>query len=785
MGPRATLFTILIAIYCHAMLPTAAAAKESVNHLAGEPSPYLRLHQHDPVDWYPWGPEAFEKARKDQKLVFVSVGYSSCHWCHVMARETFRKPEVARLLNASFVCIKVDREERPDVDQIYQMAAQVLIKDQPGGWPLSVFATADGRPIAVSGIFLPPDDRHVGERRYPGFKSVLRAVLDTRRDTPKEIEDQSEQVARLIAAAVNRPPRRTGPEPRRYLVAAAVEGLKEQYDPVFGGFGNPKSAFQGAKFPTATALRFLVEECVRDKSDDVLRMVSNTLDQMAAGAIYDQIGGAFHRYTVDRAWTTPHFEKMLSENAQLVEVYALGFERTRNPIYRRVVEESLDFVARELTSPDGGFYSALDADSDGREGAYYVWTAADLDAALPDPVSADLARSAFGLGRAPPAEGNSYVLTRPNAAAPVDARLADVRRALFTYRAKRPRPFVDEKVVAAWNGQMITAYATAGRVLAQPRYFSAATRAAEFVLGRCRVNGRLARFVASAPGRPAQPGCVAFLDDYAFLIDGLLCLHDVTGDARWLTEARELGEQMIERFADDGGGFFLTAKGDDHLFAHTKPMLDAAQPSGNAVAIRDLLRLTAKTGEAKYREIAGQALRTFMADLEQTPATMPIMALAVDDYLARKPAEAAEQPAAQLQPGGGSAKRSDSVVKVTATADKAAADGRQTVKITVAIDKGWHLYANPVGNNDLESAATAVSIAGKVKPKNVKVDYPVGKVVADAVVGSYSVYEEKVVFKASVERSAGDSGPLEVSVKLQACNDKSCLLPATIKIAVP
>jgi uncharacterized protein YyaL (SSP411 family) len=766
--------------------PSMPAAGPPVNRLARESSPYLREHQNDPVDWYPWSREAFDKARKEGKLVFVSVGYSACHWCHVMARETFRDPEVARLLNASFVNIKVDREERPDVDQIYQLAVQLLVHDQPGGWPLSVFATADGKPIAVSGMFLPPEDRRAGDRRYPGFKSLLAAVLEAHRQTPKEIEAQSEKVARAIAAAVRRTPRAVGPEPRRYLVTSAIDGLREQYDPSFGGFGNARMAFQGSKFPSAPVLRLLLAEAGRLKSDELLRMVTNTLDHMAAGAIYDQLGGGFHRYTVDRAWATPHFEKMLSENAQLVEIYALAFERTRKPLYRRVVEETLDFVARELTAPVGGFYSSLDADSDGREGAYYLWAGADLDSALPDRTAVDLARTIFALGQAPPVDGTFYVLTRPEAAETTDARVAEVRQTLFTYRSKRSRPFLDDKVVTAWNGQMIAAYAVAGRVLGQPKYTETAAKAGTFLLTNlCGADGRLFRCYAAPAGQPARASVAAYLDDYACLIDGLLRLHDTTGETRWLKEARKLADVMIQLYGDEGGGFCLTANDQENLFARTMPMQDAAQPSGNGVAVRDLLRLADKTGEAKYREIAARVLRTFMADLEQTPAAMPTIALAVDEYLSEKPGTIPEDPAPRVQPGPTVAKRSDSVVKVSATSGRLGPDGRQPIKLVLTIEKGWHVYANPVGNADFEAAATSVTISGMVKPKAVKVDYPKGKIVNDSLVGNYSVYEGRVELEAKVERAAGDTGPLEVTVKFQACNEKTCLLAATVKVPLP
>ena len=327
------------------------AGERPTNRLARETSPYLRQHAHNPVDWYPWGAEAFERARKENKLVYLSIGYSSCHWCHVMERQTFENAEVAKLLNASFVCIKVDREERPEVDQVYQLAAQILLQGQPSGWPLSVFLTPDGKPIAASGMFLPPDDRVVDGQRYTGLKSLIRAVLDVQRDHPDELRKQSEQVARTVKLTLSRAARSGGPEPRGYLVTAAVDAIKEDFDPEFGGFGNPATGFRGSKFPSEPALAFMLQQSQRQNSTDLLGMVTRTLDHMARGGIYDQLGGGFHRYSTERTWAVPHFEKMLSDNAQLVELYARAFERTKEPLYCRVVEETVAFVEPRADGP--------------------------------------------------------------------------------------------------------------------------------------------------------------------------------------------------------------------------------------------------------------------------------------------------------------------------------------------------------------------------------------------------------------------------------------------------
>jgi uncharacterized protein YyaL (SSP411 family) len=767
--------------------------KRPTNRLDRETSPYLRQHAHNPVGWYPWGPEAFERARKENKLVYLSVGYSSCHWCHVMERQTFENAEVARQLNASFVCIKVDREERPEVDQIYQLAAQILLQGQPSGWPLSVFLTPDGKPIAASGMFLPPEDRVVDGQKYTGLKSLMRAVLDVQRDHPDELRKQSEQVARTVKLTLSRAARSAGPEPRGYLVTPAVDALKEGFDPEFGGFGNPTSGFRGSKFPSAPALAFLLKQSQRQKSTDLLGIVTRTLDHMARGGIYDQLGGGFHRYSTERTWTVPHFEKMLSDNAQLVELYARAFERTKDPLYHRVAQETIDFIGRELTAPDGGFYSALDADSDGEEGRFYLWTDADLHAALPDRADADFARAAFGIATAPTVEGKYFVLTRADRREPPDGRLTEIRKKLFTSRAGRPRPFLDTKIVTAWNGQMIAALAVAGQVFDRPQYTRLAGRAADFVLAHCRsADGRLLHCFAAVPGEAGKAILAGTLDDYVFFVDGLLTLHDATGEARWLSEARSLTDLMVRYHCGDGEGFYFTASDQDRLFARVKPLHDVAQPSGNSMAVRNLLRLAAKTNEGRYRELAAATLRACTGELEQNPGVMSSTAEAVDEFLNGPPTRASKpEPAGgnvrlvSGQPGGGGAKRSDSVVKAAATADKPDAIGRQTVRLKLTIDKGWHVYANPVGNEGLDSAQTSVTVSGSTKPKSVKVQYPKGKTIKDAIVGDYGVYDGTAEIVAMVERAAGDSGPLEVTVKLQACNEKTCLLPATIKLSVP
>jgi len=756
-------------------------AKRPANRLGKESSPYLLQHAHNPVDWFPWGPEAFAKAKKENKLVFLSIGYSACHWCHVMERESFASDEVAKILNDSFVCIKVDREERPDIDQIYMTALQVF--GQGGGWPLSMFLTPEGKPI-IGGTYWPPEDKKVGDKTARGFKSILKMMLDLERDQPKQLRDQAEQVARVASASLARAAIGALAEPTRELVTNGVTAVREQFDPEHGGFGDKLRGFRGTKFPMPPYLLLTLQQVQTKKSDELRNVVTTTLDKMARGGIYDQLGGGFHRYSTERTWTVPHFEKMLYDNAQLVEVYSQAFAATKKPEYRRVVAETLEFVRRELTSPEGVFYSALDADSEGEEGRFYVWTDADIDAALPDRGENAEFRKAYGATGKPNFEEKWYILTavQPEAG----ARLSSARQKALTFRAKRPRPFLDTKVLTGWNGEMIAGYAAAGKLLNEPAYTEAAAKAADFILKTMRSSdGRLLRIYAAAPGQPAKARVPAYLDDYAFFVHGLLCLHDATGAARWLDEAKSLTDSMITRFGDDKqGGFYYSASDAEALFARAKDQHDGAQPSGNSVAVQNLVRLASKTGDDRYRTLAGKTLRAFRTVMDNNPQSLTTMVAALDTYLETQIQEKPLTPKGEVVQAGG-VKKSDSVVKAKAQAEKVDKDGKQSVKVTLTVDNGWHIYANPVGNPDQESAATTVTITGKTNPKDVKVEYPKGKLVKDMLVGNYIVYEGEVVIKAVVERAKGDTGPLEVSVKLQSCNESTCLLPATIKLSVP
>ena len=628
------------------MVSTTAAADpkdakgKPANRLAKESSPYLLQHAHNPVDWHPWGEEAFAKAKKENKLVFLSIGYSSCHWCHVMEKESFANPEVAKIMNQLYICIKVDREERPDVDHIYMTALNV--RGQRGGWPLSMFLTYDGKPF-WGGTYWPPEDKKIDGQEISGFKSIIQLINDVWKDKPKEILKDADTLATQTTNSLANVGRGVAlVDLNRELVTAGVDGLKEEFDKVHGGFGSAARQFKGTKFPIPPYLRLLQHEANRTKSAELAGVVNLTLDKMAQGGIYDHLGGGFHRYSTERTWTVPHFEKMLYDNAQLVEVYADAYRTTKNPVYRRVIDETLAFVQRELTDPQGGFYSALDADTEGEEGKFYIWKDKELLDVLGDKAAVDLIKRVYASEGAPNFESEFYILRlgKPLAEtaaqmklseADLEKQLEPLRRKLFDARAKRPRPFLDTKVLTAWNGQMIAGYAVAGQVLENKAYIAAAVKAADFILANLRTKeGRLLRTWSARPGEKPVAKLNAYLDDYAYLVHGLICLHDATADKKWLDEASALTAKMVELFADaERGAFYYTSHDHEKFFARAKDQYDGAQPSANSTAARNLVRLWAKTGDDKQRALAEKSIKSFVVALKSDPTRLTTMAEAL------------------------------------------------------------------------------------------------------------------------------------------------------------
>jgi uncharacterized protein len=593
------------------------------NRLAAETSPYLLQHAENPVDWYPWGDEALAKAREEDKPILVSVGYSACHWCHVMEHESFENEEIAATMNDLFVNIKVDREERPDLDSLYMSAVQSMTGH--GGWPLNVFLTPDGTPF-YGGTYFPPEDR----MGMPGFPKVLEAVASAFKERREEVEENAQQIRGLLQRAMKELPKPDDLTPG--LLAEASEQLARSFDARNGGFGG------APKFPQPAAIEFLLRQEKRGGGQREAVMVQRTLDRMASGGIYDQIGGGFHRYAVDAIWLVPHFEKMLYDNAQLASVYLAGYQAYGDDRYRRVAEETLDFVARELTDPNGGFYATLDADTAGHEGLFYTWTPDELDEAL-DEEDAAIAKRWFNVEPAGNFEGRT-VLAIPRTAADVADRLgiseaalmeslARIRQRLLEAREQREHPGRDEKVITAWNGLMLRAFADGSRILDRDDFRAVAVRNADFVLEHLQREGRLLRSWKDGDARIG-----GFLQDYAFFIDGLLALYRATFDARWLDEAMRLAQQMLAEFADpDGVGFFDTNASHETPVARPRDLHDGATPSGNSVAAEVLLRLGAMTGTEDYAGRASELLRTMANTMREHPLAAGRYLSAVDFYL--------------------------------------------------------------------------------------------------------------------------------------------------------
>ena len=761
--------------------------KGKPNRLAKESSPYLLQHARNPVDWYPWGPEALERAKKEGKLVFLSVGYSACHWCHVMERESFADPAIARVLNENFVCIKVDREERPDLDDLYLTAVNVA--GHPGGWPLSVFLTPDGKPI-FGGTYFPPEDRKDGDDTLPGFKSVLKRVIDLHATERDGLYQQADRVTAMTADALERAARGVAVVTLdRELVADAARGFA--VDPDHGGVGNKARDFRGAKFPRAPALAFLLRQGRRKGHEDAAKAVRLTLHKMAAGGIYDHLGGGFHRYSTERTWTVPHFEKMLSDQAQLVELYAEAYRADPDPAYKRVVAETLGFVGREMTDPEGVFYSALDADSDGREGEYYVWTPGQLKDVLGNDADVAFVRAVYGVAE-PNFEGKAHILRLPKPVgeaakdlktteAELLARLGPLKAKLLAARQKRERPFLDTKVITAWNGQMVAAYAKAGEVFGEKAYTATAARAADFLLKTMRTaDGRLRRIYAAPPGEPPVARGPAFLDDYAFLIHGLLNLHDATGEKRWLDEAKALTEAAAKWHGDAArGGFYATASDHEKLFARPKDGTDGAQPSGNGVMARNLVRLGRKTGDAKHREAAARTVKVFAGVMKSNPGSVPGVARALGELLDDGPLDAVAG-GPKDPPIPNNPRESADVVTATLKAEPAAG-GTRAFTVTLTVAGPWHVYARPAGNDALKESETTVEVRVGDAVVDAAVEYPAGTPAKDAAAGEYRVYEKTVTLTGKAAVGKAD-GPFEVRVRVVACKDGTCLRPSVLKL---
>jgi uncharacterized protein len=594
------------------------------NRLASETSPYLLQHKDNPVDWYAWGDEALARARTEDKPILLSIGYSSCHWCHVMEHESFEDPETAAYMNEHFVPVKVDREERPDVDAIYMEAVQGMTGH--GGWPLTAFLDTEGVPF-YGGTYFPPEPR----QGMPSFRMVMEAVVESWTSQRERIQAAAGRIREQLGAVGRIDPSTELLSPE--VLDAATKQLRMQADMVNGGFGG------APKFPPASALDFLLARGVND-------VVEVTLDAMAGGGIHDQIGGGFARYSVDAVWLVPHFEKMLYDNALLARAYLHGYQALGHERWRRVVESTLDWALREMRGPEGGFYSALDADSEGEEGRFYVWTLAEIREVLDAASLGDLADELiahYGVTEDGNFEGRNILHLPQGLASDEPARFDEARAALYEARSKRVWPGLDDKRLCSWNALMIAALAEAGAVLERPDYLEAATACAEFVWTKLRdADGHLLR-----SWKDGEAKLNAYLEDHAYLVEALLTLYEAGFEVRWFDAARETGDAMIERFGDvERGGFFTTSHDHDALIARRKDIDDHPIPSGNSSAAFGLLRIAALTGERDYEQRAVSVFRLFHRVAGSHPQAVAHLLRAMDFHFASVKEVALVAPAA-------------------------------------------------------------------------------------------------------------------------------------------
>ncbi len=598
------------------------------NRLIHETSPYLLQHAHNPVDWHPWGDDAFQKAKSENKPILLSIGYSACHWCHVMERESFEDQKIAALMNEHFVNIKVDREERPDLDEVYMSAVQMLTGR--GGWPMTMFLTPDGKPF-YGGTYFPPEDRG----GMPAFTKILLGVARAYREKPQDVEKSVGQILEALQRMSQ-----SGESERSFtpdIIAKSAEQIARAYDHDHGGLG------QAPKFPNAGVYELFLRHYHHSKNRRFLEMVTHTLTRMAEGGIYDHLGGGFHRYSVDAKWLVPHFEKMLYDNAQLVRIYAQTYRLTGDKLFKRAMEETVDYLLREMLDTDGGFYSTQDADSEGEEGKFFVWSPEELNRILGEEAGEIFTRiydvSDFGNF-----EGKNIlhpILTLEQAGklfkrdlAEIEELVSDAKKKLFEEREKRIKPFRDEKIIAAWNGLILSGLAEAIKIAPQPTYAAAANRTKEFIFTKMFRDGLLLHTCKDGKAK-----LLAYLDDYAFLAVGLLDLYEATLDRSNLKQAIQLAEIMISEFWDEtDGAFFYTGKSHERLISRAKPVFDASIPSGNAMATQLLLRVYHITGINDYLKRAEKVLHSYFDAMESQPFGLAHLLCALDFYL-QKPKE--------------------------------------------------------------------------------------------------------------------------------------------------
>jgi uncharacterized protein YyaL (SSP411 family) len=756
-----------------------AAPGREANRLVGETSPYLLQHAYNPVDWYPWGPEAFAAARRQDKPIFLSIGYSTCYWCHVMERESFENPRVAAIMNEHFISIKVDREERPDVDSIYMMAVRAI--SGSGGWPMSVFLEPQTLKPFAGGTYYAPQTR----RGRPSFTELLHSIRDKWRDDREGVLARADEIGTRVDRTLSQSlqPKELGPD----RVESAVASMMRAYDREHGGFrrGRPK-------FPLPVQLELLI--AVAWDTPEVRRALVHTLDRMATGGIYDQVGGGFHRYSTDRRWLVPHFEKMLYDNAQLASVYAKVYELTADPFYGEVTAETLDYVLREMTSADGAFYSAQDAEVNEREGGSYVWTADEVRQALVDAGREeliDLALDVYGLrgrgnfvdphhredepknvlhlGPRPAARAREQGLTIEE----FNERLRLVNAALLVARDQREQPLTDDKVLAGWNGLMIVAMVDGAEALGEPRYLAAARRAATFVLENMRTDdGGLRR-----SWRAGEAKIDGFSSDYAHFVRGLLALARATGERVWLDRAIELMYLADQQFRDESSGvYYKTLGGRADLFVRVMSTRDGVIPCANSVMLVNLLEVHEQTGEAAWLEEASDALGGLSGRITKSPRSTALATAAlhkfIECYPGYVPGPSPEPPPPPDEP-----------VKVTLSSPTVAVSGHTpgAFEVTLQIDEGYHINAHEPGVEGLTGLTIQLVGEGLV----LEAEYPRGVPFRNKLFeNDLLVHTGAVTIPLTVRQSGLVPNRPKFVLAYQVCTDQACLQPVRRQLPV-
>ncbi|MCP3688043.1 MAG: DUF255 domain-containing protein [Gammaproteobacteria bacterium] len=724
------------------------------NRLILEDSPYLIQHAHNPIDWFSWGAEASEAAKRDNKPIFLSIGYSTCHWCHVMERESFESPEIAAIINQYFIPIKVDRERRPDVDKTYMQAVQLIAGN--GGWPMSSFLTSAGKPF-YGGTYFPPDV----------FKNLLLRVADLWSGQQQDLINQGEQISQAMAQINNR--RLASGKLSSVTANNAANQALSIHDELQGGFG------EAPKFPQEPLLFLLLAHAERNSDIEVLTAVETTLDAMSRGGIYDQVGGGFHRYSTDSEWLVPHFEKMLYNQAHLGRVFLLAWRLTGNPAYQRITTQTLDYVLRDMKSPEGAFYSATDADSEGEEGVFFTWSTEQIHETL-SKTGAAFAIELFGISEAGNFEGSNILhlpVSLEKIAAEQDIALSElskmidrIRETLYQARENREHPLRDEKILTAWNGMMISTLAQAGMLLNRPDYTAAAVHAAQFILDNNHpAVGELLRVYLDG-----SSSISAHQEDYAYFAEGLLHIYDATGEAHWLAKAEEIANAMFQLFWDEKTGSFHMSRDEQQLTALGRPKddgTDGAIPSGSSVALRVLQMLDARVANFEYGKRANAILSTFANVISQNPTAFGYMLAGSSD----------------LEHGELSAQRYAARGGVRATAHKTTA---HNIAVDISIPRGWHINSNQPLQQGL--IPTSISIDPvKTGLQLAKVSFP------DPITTTLgfqkeplSVYHGDIQIQLEVDTdNKKPVAVLPIELHIQACNDKICLPPEKVALHLP